>query len=97
MDIITYALLKKYIDGSVQQTTGKSAYEIAVENGYTGTQTEWLDSLKGKNPSVGTNGNWWVGDEDTGIKASSCECTSIQDNSINSLFTFLEEQEEEKL
>lgn len=27
---------------------GKSAYEIAVENGFTGTETEWLESLKGK-------------------------------------------------
>ena len=26
---------------------GKSAYEIAVDNGYTGTEKEWLDSLKG--------------------------------------------------
>ena len=26
---------------------GKSAYEIAVQNGYTGTETEWLASLKG--------------------------------------------------
>ena len=27
---------------------GKSAYEIAVENGFVGTEQEWLDSLKGK-------------------------------------------------
>lgn len=27
---------------------GKSAYEIAVENGYIGTEQEWLESLKGK-------------------------------------------------
>lgn len=27
---------------------GKSAYEIAVENGFEGTETEWLDSLKGQ-------------------------------------------------
>lgn len=27
---------------------GKSAYELAVESGYTGTEEEWLDSLKGK-------------------------------------------------
>ena len=26
----------------------KNAYQIAVENGYTGTETEWLESLKGK-------------------------------------------------
>lgn len=25
---------------------GKSAYELAVEHGYTGTEEEWLDSLK---------------------------------------------------
>lgn len=28
--------------------TGKSAYEIAVVNGFTGTETEWLASLKGE-------------------------------------------------
>lgn len=26
---------------------GKSAYEIAVAHGYKGTESEWLDSLKG--------------------------------------------------
>lgn len=28
-------------------TNGKSAYELAVENGFSGTQEEWLESLKG--------------------------------------------------
>ena len=36
-----------------QGTVGKSAYEIAVDNGFTGTVQEWLQSLKGSN---GTNG-----------------------------------------
>ena len=27
---------------------GKSAYEIAVENGFTGTEQEWMESLKGE-------------------------------------------------
>lgn len=27
---------------------GKSAYAVAVENGYVGTEEEWLDSLKAK-------------------------------------------------
>ena len=27
---------------------GKSAYEIAVENGFEGTEVEWLESLKGQ-------------------------------------------------
>lgn len=28
-------------------STGKSAYDIAVKNGYTGTEEEWIESLKG--------------------------------------------------
>lgn len=35
--------------GGKDGADGKSAYEIAVENGYTGTEAEWLESLKGGN------------------------------------------------
>lgn len=35
---------------------GKSAYEIAVENGFTGTEAEWLQSLHGKDGKDGING-----------------------------------------
>ena len=60
---------------------GKSAYEIAKENGFDGTEAEWLASLKGKpgenglpgtngkdgeTPYVGENGNWYIGADDTG-------------------------------
>lgn len=60
---------------------GKSAYEIAKENGFDGTEAEWLASLKGapgaagangkdgengKTPYVGDNGNWYIGADDTG-------------------------------
>ena len=40
---------KDGIDGEpgVNGTDGKSAYIIAVEHGFTGTETEWLASLKG--------------------------------------------------
>lgn len=31
----------------IKGDTGKSAYEIAVKNGFEGTETEWLDSLVG--------------------------------------------------
>ena len=34
---------------------GKSAYEIAVENGFTGTEQEWLNSLYGKNGEDGAD------------------------------------------
>lgn len=60
---------------------GKSAYEIAKENGFDGTEAEWLASLKGEpgapgtngkdgengeTPYVGENGNWYIGEDDTG-------------------------------
>ena len=57
-------------------TNGKTAYEIAVENGFTGTQAEWLASLKGNDgangvtPEIGEDGNWWIGDINTGIPAT---------------------------
>ena len=37
---------RKYIDTDMQKLTGKSAYEIAKANGYTGTEAQWLESLK---------------------------------------------------
>ena len=35
---------------------GKSAYEVAVLNGYDGTETEWLASLKGEKGNTGDTG-----------------------------------------
>ena len=35
------------VDDLVIKSEGKSAYDIAVENGYSGTEEEWLESLKG--------------------------------------------------
>ena len=35
---------------------GKSAYEVAVENGYEGTEAEWLNSLIGKSGADGADG-----------------------------------------
>ena len=35
---------------------GKSAYEVAVENGYTCTETEWLESLKGEKGDASDDG-----------------------------------------
>ena len=35
---------------------GKSAFEIAVENGFVGIETEWLESLKGKDGADGRDG-----------------------------------------
>lgn len=54
---------------------GQSAYQIAVEYGFEGTVEEWLQSLNGKDgtdgtdgqtPTIGENGNWFLGEDDTG-------------------------------
>jgi len=42
--------------GGVSGQNGKSAYEVAVDNGFTGTQTDWLASLQGENGSQGPVG-----------------------------------------
>lgn len=57
---------------------GKSAYEIAVEEGFNGTVEEWLESLKGdgKTPYI-KDGNWWIGETDTGVKAKGVTIASI--------------------
>ena len=54
MDALTYFLTKRYVDKKIKEAgiQGKSAYEIAVENGFQGTETEWLESLKGETPDL---------------------------------------------
>lgn len=56
---------------------GKSAYEIWLDNGHTGTQADFLEWLKGEDGkdgitpeiAIGSNGNWYINGEDSGIKA----------------------------
>ena len=42
--------------GGGTSTAGKSAYQIAVDNGFVGTESEWLASLKGTDGTNGING-----------------------------------------
>jgi hypothetical protein len=49
--------------------TGKSAYQCAVESGYVGTESQWLDSLKGK-------------DADTSVYYSKTEIDKLLENCL---------------
>ena len=52
----------KYSDGEsfffdvTNGSDGKSAFDIAVENGFIGNETEWLESLKGDSGKEGQPG-----------------------------------------
>ena len=73
LDVSSYILSKRYIEDTLAGAgalKGKSAYDIACDNGFIGTPSEWLASLKGDAPIIGDNGNWFINDVDTGIIAS---------------------------
>lgn len=68
-------------------TNGKSAYEIAVEHGFSGTEEEWLESLVGKDgetPKI-VDGYWYIGDVKTDYAVGD-STDRITDEEIKSLF-----------
>lgn len=48
----------------------KTAYDLAIEEGFEGSVQDWLNSLQGITPHIGQNGNWFIGEKDTNISAS---------------------------
>lgn len=70
-------IVGQYMEQIPEGKDGLSAYEIAVQEGFNGDETEWLESLKGEKgkdgkdgvngdtPSIGENGNWFIGETDT--------------------------------
>jgi len=52
----------------VERNRGKSAYQVAVDNEYTGTATQWLLTLRGIQGIQGNAGTQWY--SDTGIPSS---------------------------
>ena len=53
----TINLTQVIINASIETSTiGLSAYQIAVINGFIGTEQEWLDSLKGEDGNIGPEG-----------------------------------------
>ena len=58
MSDLNLKIIKDYVDKKVAGAlTGKSAYEIAVEQGYEGTEEEWLASLVGETGDKGDKGD----------------------------------------
>lgn len=53
-DIVPY--MEEHID-EFKGTSGKSAYDIAVENGFVGSESQWLQTLKGDKGDKGDTGS----------------------------------------
>ena len=64
----TSATLHNGADGE-KGTDGKSAYQIAVEQGYQGSESDWLSSLKGEKGDTGERGE----KGDTGLQGEKGE------------------------
>lgn len=76
---------------TAQGPQGKSAYELAVDNGFKGTEQQWLSSLKGDKGDTGNNGNtpvrgtdYWT---DTDKKAIQDENKQYIDIQITDAYT----------
>lgn len=65
-----------------QGDPGKSAYEIALDNGFEGSETEWLASLKGATGSAGTTPKLSIGTVET-LDAGSDATASIGGTAAN--------------
>lgn len=67
------AEVDKIIAEGIETAQGKSAYEIAVENGFEGTVEEWLESLVGAKGDPGVKG-------DPGTDGKSITSTEINES-----------------
>ena len=56
--------LPVYVSGGSGGADGKSAYEIAVDNGFEGDEQAWLDSLVGERGPAGSDGEQGPAGED---------------------------------
>ena len=56
-DVVIDPYAEPEIPEGTNGADGKSAYELAVENGFEGTEQEWLESLKGDTGAQGPKGD----------------------------------------
>lgn len=75
-----------YGDGSYIPVPGKSAYEIAVDHGFVGTEADWLDLYQGTKISISKEGYWIIDGELTEYRADAGEQIQELSERLDSLF-----------
>lgn len=63
IDALASELDQRRLAGEFNGENGKSAYQIAVDNGFIGTEAEWLASLRGADGKDGLQPDWNQNDE----------------------------------
>lgn len=66
---------------------GLSAYEVAVKNGFVGTEQEWLDSLVGPEGPEGQEGSTGPAGRDGAIQYTAGNHINIENNVISADLT----------
>ena len=56
-------------DKGDQGDPGKSAYQVWLDEGNSGTEQDYINSLKGNTPFINAEGYWQIGDTVTDVKA----------------------------
>ena len=94
LDLVAYKASKKYVDDTLigagalkgekgdPGAVGKSSYDIAVDNGFIGTETEWLESLKATDGKDGVTPNLTIGTVET-LEAGSDATATITGDKEN--------------
>ena len=81
---------KSWVDEVIKASTGKSAYDVAVEEGFEGTVDEWLESLKGPKGDTPKKGvDYWTPNDkvevETYVDQKVIEHCSELDNKIDNV------------
>ena len=94
LDLVALKASKKYVDDTLigagalkgekgdPGADGKSPYDIAVDNGFIGTETEWLESLKATDGKDGVTPNLTIGTVET-LEAGSDATATITGDKEN--------------
>ena len=94
LDVIGLSLAKSYTSsslegaGALKGEPGISAYDVAVLNGFTGTESEWLESLKGDKGQDGTDGIYVISmniSEDNKVTALLSNGDTLQIGSLHTI------------
>lgn len=87
--IMIISITAVLLSACVTISNGQSAYDIAVKNGFVGTEAEWLESLKGTD---GTNGSNGIDGTDGEVKIiSSLYDEAVENGYTGTFFEFLQE------